>query len=218
MVTYLFDLDGTLVDTCEGIYRGIKFTEKRLKLPSISSESLRQFLGPPLSESFRKYYNLEETAVEEAVTIFREYYGKYGIFECEPYPGIKEMLEKLHEQKIRLFVATSKPTGFAKEILTRFGMDIFFEDIIGSETNGQRNNKVAVIEYIIEKYMGTWVNEDVYMIGDRDQDILAAAKVGIHSIGVLYGYGELEELEKASSEFIIKTSRDLEKLLLRVYR
>ena len=203
----LFDLDGTLIDTGEGIINSIFYCIKEKNLKKISLEEAKLFVGPPLMESFIRVFHLTEEEARECVKTFRIYYSKYGKLECSPYPYIKEVLETLLQRGYRLFVATSKPTVFAEEILLHFDLAKYFSDIVGSNLDNSRSKKVDIINYVIDNY--NLKREDTLMIGDKDSDIFGAQKSGINSLGVLYGYGSLEEIKNACPTLMADNVEDI---------
>ena len=205
MSSVLFYLDGTLVDTSAGIIKGIENVEKILNLTPKPYDLKKSFIGPPLFDSFIKYYNLKDSDAKEAVHLFRNYYSEKGKYECELYPGIYELLFKLKSNKIHTYVATSKPTVFAIDIISHFGMMNLFSDVVGSNLDNSRSKKNEIISYILDKYASR--KEDTIMIGDKQQDIEGARLAGINSIGVTYGFGSLDEII-GSDPFMTASSVD----------
>lgn len=207
----LFDLDGTLNDSKIGITKSVQYALKYFGIDEKNLDSLEKFVGPPLKESFMTYYNFDESTTKLAIEKYREYYTATGIYENTVYPGIKELLEKLQLEGKKLIVATSKPTVFAEKVLKNDGTFKYFEEVIGSNLDGSRSVKSEIISHIISDDIN---KNDVVMIGDRKYDIIGAQEVGIDSIGVLYGYGSREELEKAKPSYIVDSVLSLEKMLL----
>ncbi|QJA09760.1 HAD family hydrolase [Romboutsia sp. CE17] len=207
----LFDLDGTLTDPKEGITKSFQYALKHFGIEE-DLANLEKFIGPPLHDSFRDDYNFSEEEVEEAVTKFREYFAQNGIFENKIFSGVKEVLEYLHSNNKRILLATSKPTIFAEKILKHFEIDKYFEYIGGSNLDGSRSEKNEVINHVLEVCKVSSM-EDVIMIGDRKYDVIGAKKIGVDSIGVLYGYGDLEELQEVNPTYIIKNIEELKNIL-----
>ena len=205
MKNILFDLDGTLTDPALGITNSVMHALKKFNIPLPPRDELYKFIGPPLAESFEKYYGFSDGQV--AVEVYREYFSVKGLFENELYDGIDNLLKTLQEKGHKIFLATSKPEIYAKQILEHFKIDKYFTDAIGSLLNGDRVEKSEVIAYLIKKHNIT----DAIMIGDRCFDIAGAKENGIKSIGVLYGYGTKEELKDA--DFIVSSVTELKKLL-----
>ena len=192
--TLLFDLDGTLVDTGEGILASIAHALAKLgDSDKIDANGMRKFIGPPLKPAFMEYCGYDEERALLAVRLFREHYAEIGKSLCTPYPGMHEALAALSAAGCRLFVATSKPTVFAREILSRWKMDHFFADIVGSNLDNTRSKKHEVIEYILDTH-GITDKENTVMIGDKAQDLIGARQCGLPALGVTYGFGSVEEL------------------------
>lgn len=205
---YLFDLDGTLTDSGMGITNSVKHALKKYGIEEQNMETLKKFIGPPLAESFQKYYGFSEEESRRAIGYYREYYQKDGIFENEVYDGIPELLETLKGAGKTLIVATSKPELFAEQILEHFKLAPYFDCIAGASMDESRVDKAEVIAYALKKY-GTEAKEGMVMIGDREHDIIGAKKNGLDSIGVLFGYGSREELEKAGADHIVETPGEI---------
>lgn len=204
----LFDLDGTLTDSAEGITKCVAHALKDFGIEVQDLSQLRSFVGPPLEHSFAEEYGLSPEQIRQAIARFRERFSTIGKFENRPYDGIIGMLQTLKANGKKLYVATSKPMHFAIEILEHFEMAEYFEDIIGAELNGNRTHKDEVIAYVLQKHdlIG---REDVIMIGDRKYDILGARENHIPAIGVLYGYGNFAELKEAGAEYIAEDIHEL---------
>ena len=207
----LFDLDGTIVRSDLGITKGV---QKSLEHFGIYEEldDLKKFVGPPMVESYTNFYGFSLEQYKEALDVFHDYYRSVGIFECELYEGIEEMLDSLSKE-YKLYVATSKPEREAKRVIEHFGLDKYFTFVGGSDGdfNTKRATKTAVIEYVLEtnKIMDRGF---AIMVGDKSHDIVGAGNAGLKSIGVLYGYGDLEEFEGAN--YIVKNVEDLRDMFL----
>ncbi len=208
----LFDLDGTLTDPKEGIVNSILFALKKLRIHEKNISDLDTFIGPPLRESFVKRYNLTNELADKAMLYYREYFSVKGINENKIYPGVKEMLESLSNHNYKLFVATSKPTIFALEVLRYFKIDSYFSEIIGSNLDNTRTDKTEIISYIISKY-GLKAGSSV-MIGDRKHDIIGAKNNSMKTIAVTYGYGSPEELLSCQPDFILHNCPEIEALFV----
>ena len=209
--TLLFDLDGTLTDSTEGIVRCLEYALERMGFDI--PEDTNKFLGPPLYQSFAEFCGMNEEQVNEAVRIFRERYSTVGLFENRVYEGVPEMLKRLRDGGKRIMVATSKPEVYAVRIFDRFGLSQFFEIVGGANINGTRNDKDEVIEYVLEK-AGISDRSSVLMIGDRRQDVLGAHKTGLKCMGILWGFGSIEELTEAGADFIAETPEKAADMLL----
>lgn len=205
----LFDLDGTLTDSGEGIINCATLALEHLGLPVPSREEMRVFVGPPLDETFRKF-GVPADKTEEAIAVFRSRYTPIGKYENTPYPGIRELLEALTERGYRLYVATSKPEVMARDILEHFALDRYFTRICGATLDGTRVVKEAVIAYLLEQ-SGT--QGDMVMVGDTLYDILGAKAHGIPGIGVSWGYGKVSEMVEAGAAAIADTPQQLLEIL-----
>ncbi len=208
----LFDLDGTVTEPFEGITNCVAYALKHFGIEVEDKSTLRPFIGPPLIESFQEFYGFSKEQAEEATKKYRELYNVEGIFQNELYKGMEELLAFLKEQGKTVVLATSKPDVFANRILSYFKIDQYFDFVAGSEINGGRNTKIAVIQYALDQTGITDVSQAV-MVGDRKFDILGAQHFGMDSVGVLYGHGSREELEQAGATKIVETVSELKNLL-----
>lgn len=209
--TILFDLDGTLTDSGEGIINCAQMTLERFGIPVPPREELRSFVGPPLGDSFLKF-GIPEGQLEEAIRIFRSRYLPIGKFENHPYPGIQTLLEALEAQGHQLCVATSKPEATAIEVLEYFGLSKYFDCICGATFDQSRTSKSDVIAFLLSKY-GTAAPP--VMVGDTPFDVIGAAAHGIPTIGVSWGYGTADALAEAGAVAIADTPQMLLELLNR---
>lgn len=211
--TFLFDLDGTLTDPGIGITNSVMHALKKYGISVDDRRSLYKFIGPPLSESFSRFYGLSDSEAKKAVDYYREYYRVTGIYENTLYDGIPALLQRLKDKGRQLLVATSKPEVFALEVLEHFKIAHYFDVIGGSELDGRRVNKDEVIRYVLNR-SGITDLAGTVMVGDREHDILGAKKTGIDSVGVLFGYGSRDELETAGANYIAETVSGLDDILL----
>lgn len=209
---YLWDLDGTLTDPAEGITKSVQHALEYEGIRVEDRTALYPFIGPPLKETFMERYGFSAARAENAVAHYREYFAVTGIFENQVYPGIPELLERLHSQGRRLILATSKPTVFARRILEHFQLLSCFTAVCGSELDGARTRKTDVIRFALEQ-TGTRP-EDAAMIGDRRYDVEGARACGLAAVGVLYGYGSRQELEEAGADVLAADVPALDRLLL----
>lgn len=208
-----FDLDGTLTDPMTGITRSVQYALKSYGIEEPDLEKLTPFIGPPLKDSFMKYYGFSEEKATEAIGRYREYFAVTGIFENQVYDGIPEMLQNLRDAGKTLLVATSKPEVFAEQILEHFHLRDYFAFVGGASMDEVRVKKEDVIAYVMDT-VGICDRNTAVMIGDREHDILGARKNQMDSIGVLFGYGSREELEEAGADAIAGTVKELESILL----
>lgn len=205
----LFDLDGTLTDSGEGIINCAILALEHFGLPIPSREAMRVFVGPPLQESFIRH-GVPEDRAEEAVAVYRSRYIPIGKYENTPYPGIQELLETLQAHGHRLYVATSKPEGMSIDILEHFDLAKYFTKICGASMDFSRNSKEKVIAYLLET---TGERENMIMVGDTKFDILGAKEHGIPAVGVSWGYGEVADMEAAGAVAIAHSTTELLSLL-----
>lgn len=205
----LFDLDGTLTDSGEGIINCAALALEHFGLPVPSRDEMRVFVGPPLSETFQKF-GVPADKVDEAIAVYRSRYIPIGKFENTPYPGIRELLETLKSHGHNLYVATSKPEGMSIDILEHFDLAKYFTRICGAAMDMSRNSKEAVIAYLL-KECGSDAN--MIMVGDTTFDIIGSSAHGIPCIGVSWGYGKVSDLEEAGAVAIADSTEELLTLL-----
>lgn len=208
--TILFDLDGTLTDSAEGIINCAQLALKYFGLPIPDRADMQFVVGPPLRDSFLRL-GVPEADVEKAIEIYRSRYVPTGMFENAPYPGIFAMLGALKEAGHELYVATSKPEGMATAILEKFHLSGYFDKIYGASLDGSRDTKDTVIAYVLEE-LGP--RENIIMVGDTHYDVLGAAVHGIKTIGVSWGYGKVEDLKAAGAVEIVNSPAQLLKKLI----
>lgn len=206
----LFDLDGTLTDSGEGIINCAKLALERFGLPVPSQEEMRVFVGPPLQETFVKF-GVPKDRTDEAIQVYRSRYIPIGKFENTPYPGIRELLARLKAEGHQLYVATSKPEGMSVEILEHFGLAQYFTKICGATMDTSRSTKEAVIGYLLEQNGRA---DNMVMVGDTAFDVIGAAAHGIPTIGVTWGYGKADDIKKAGAAAIADSPEALLALLL----
>ena len=205
----MFDLDGTLTDSGEGIINSAAYALERFGLPVPDRKTMRQFVGPPLRDTFILFGVPAERA-EEAVAVYRERYLPIGKYENHPYPGVHDLLEKLKSNGHKLYVATSKPEALSIEIMERFGLAKYFDRICGATLDGSRDEKSKVIAYLLAE---TGSSNQATMVGDTAFDVLGAAAHGIPTVGVSWGYGEVSDMEKAGAKAIAHNMDELYTLL-----
>ena len=206
----LFDLDGTLTDPKIGITSSVQYALRALGIEEPSLDKLEPFIGPPLSDSFREFYGLDEKQIETAIAKYRERFNDQGIYENEIYPGIAAMLAALKASGKKLSIASSKPTQFVERILDYFEIRTYFDVIVGSNMDGTRSKKEEVVEEALQQLVPFGMTLDqkkaaVAMVGDRRFDIEGAKEHGITSVGVSFGYAPEGELEQAGADFIVDT-------------
>lgn len=204
MTTHLlFDLDGTLTDSKPGITRTIQHALKQFDIHVDDLNELTRFIGPPLTESFKKFYDFSQQDAELAQEHYRDYYrAKEMYYESVLYPNIINTLKLLKEDGYTLAVATAKPTVFANLVVKKFGLAPYFDFVAGASLDKSRVTKDKVIEHALDQFKGIPIDQFV-MIGDREHDMIGAKTHGLKAIGVLYGYGSEEELKKSGADHVI---------------
>jgi phosphoglycolate phosphatase len=209
----IFDLDGTLSDSREGIFKAYYYTADKLSLDIPPEEKLATLIGPPLQKGFSDVFGLSGDRMDQAVKAFREYYGEKGLFENRMYEGIPELLKDLSRAGACIYVATAKYELYANRVLHYFNILPFFNDIAGADYNGSHANKISLVSGLLQrngiKYPG-----DVIIVGDTRYDIDAASELDIESIGVSYGFSTYEEIEKMDPDYIARDVRELRGLLM----
>ncbi|WPO99898.1 HAD family hydrolase [Pseudomonas sp. HR96] len=188
----LFDLDGTLTDPREGITRSIQYALSKLGIDEPDLVKLEHFIGPPLLEAFMQAYGFDEARAWQAVNFYRERFKVTGLYENEVFEGVIELLDLLQQQGRHLYIATSKPWEFAREIARHFDFARHFKMIYGSELDGTRSNKVELIRHLLAQE-GLDPAETL-MIGDRKHDLIGARLNGLDCVAVGYGFGDRNEL------------------------
>lgn len=209
----LFDFDGTLFDTAPGIYNSMQHVCDHYHLP-YGKDEFRKMIGPSLKESFSTIFHLPESEIYNAIDVYREYYSVSGMYECDPYPGVFEAIEKLRSLGKKILVATSKPELYTKQILERKGFLNLFDFVGGADLGEQkRYEKIHVLEYLLDENKLRGKENNCLMIGDRKYDVNGAHMAGIKCAGILWGFGSRQEFEECGADYIIQTPDELLKLL-----
>lgn len=214
MKVLLFDLDGTLTESGTGIIRSVRYALEKYGITESNEEKLRRFVGPPLVDSFCKYYGFEREQAREAVEVYRERFSKIGIFENELYPGVSDMLETLKKAGFTLVIASSKPEHFVVQILEHFEIGQFFDEVVGSTMDERRTSKDEVIEEALSRIGHAEQKHEVLMIGDTEHDIIGAKAHGMECVAVTYGYGDIEKMKAERPLQLVDTVKELESFLL----
>lgn len=205
----LFDLDGTLTDSAEGITKSVQYALDAYGIHVDDYRDLRCFVGPPLHAQFEKYAGWTPEQSNIAVDKFRERFSTVGIYENHLYPDVENMLIQLRNQGILLGVASSKPEVFVNRVLEYFHIRQYFHVVVGSELDGSREKKHDVIELALLK-MGMSQNRDeVIMVGDRDADVIGAKQSGLTCLGAAYGYGGSVELLTAGADYLVHSVEEM---------
>lgn len=212
--TLLFDLDGTLTDPALGITNSVMYALKKFGIDETDRQKLYKFIGPPLVDSFEKYYGFSKEQSVKAVEYYREYFAPKGIFENSVIDGTINCLKTLKNSGVKMVLATSKPIIFANKILDHFDLAKYFDITVGSNLDGTLGTKGEVVAKALE-LSGVTDLKTAAMIGDRKHDVLGAKENGITPIGVTFGYGSVKELTDAGAEYIINSMDELTKFLLK---
>ena len=216
ITTVLFDFDGTVFDTVEGITKSIQYALRKHGRDA-ELEDLRCFAGPPLVDKFMEVYGVSREKAEQLVTDFRERYVPIGVYESSPFPGIRELLEALHAAGKKTAVATSKPQTLAELLLERAGLRELFDVVVGSGGGVNNDAKWQIVTRAMELCGAR--PENCVLIGDTKYDVEGAKKCGIPCIGVRWGYAAEGELETAGAAAIVETPGEvLRKLSERVLK
>lgn len=208
----LFDLDGTLTDSAVGITNCAVYALEKFGIYPKSREELYPYIGPPLIRSFMNFHGLSLEEAERAVVYYRERYSDVGWRENRVFEGMPELLRQLQENGVRLIVATSNPEVYTQRILEHFDLASYFSLVAGCTLDGHRSEKAEVIAYVRSNYPEITAN-NALMIGDRKYDVEGAHSQGLPALGVLFGYGDREELEAVEADYIAVDVADLKRLL-----
>ncbi len=208
----LFDLDGTLSDSGPGIMHSVRYALAKYGIAGESEEALRRFVGPPMIESYMKFYGFDHEQAVQALAYYREDYLAGAIYMNTPYEGMEETLKDLKAAGKILVVATGKPTPMAEDVLRHFGWEGYFSYIAGATMDESRSEKNEIIDYALDA-LGVSDQAGVLMVGDRDNDVLGAEKAGVDCCGVLWGYGSREELQGAGAKYLIEKPEELARLV-----
>lgn len=219
----LFDLDGTLTESGPGITRSVQYALHQMGIEEPDLQKLEPFVGPPLNLSFRERYGMNEEETGRAIHYFRESYDTKGIYENNVYPGVRELLQQLHEQGSRLAIASSKPEPMVHRVLEHFGIAGYFDVIVGSHVEEELDNKMGADNKLLMvkkalQGLGLSVEQghrkSYAMVGDRSFDMNGAKANHVTAVGVSYGYGSRRELEDAGADFIADTVEELGRILM----
>ncbi len=212
--TIHFDLDGTLTDPAEGITKAVEAALNHYGITVADRAALHKFIGPPLDESFPEFYGFDAARTAEATEVFRAYFDRQGWRENIPYPGVEDMLRDLRAAGKRLLVATSKPEVFALRIMEHFGLARYFDHICGAPMDNQEGAKKAAVIRDALRRAGVEDLSTAVMVGDRRHDIDGARQAGLEAVGVLWGYGDLQELEASHPVHIVESFDGLKRVLI----
>lgn len=217
MKAVLFDLDGTLIDSFEGIAKSAQYALRRFGINEENLENLRPFVGPPLVESFQKWYGLSKEQAIEATDIYRERYRPIGILECSLYPGVEECIRTLKAEGYQIGMASSKPEEFCRRILEHFGLLDLFDDVVGATFDRRIDTKEEVLNEVLRRWSDI-PKDQMCLIGDTMFDLVGAKKIGIDCIAVSYGFGDAKEMLQNGAVAICDRMADLPELIQRLDR
>ncbi len=208
-----FDLDGTLTDPAEGITNSVMYALRHFGIEVTDRRELYPFIGPPLSDSYAKYYGFTAEQSEKGVNLFREYFREKGIFENMPYPGMPELLAELHQLGCKLVVTSSKPQLFVERILDHFDMAKYFHAVCGATMDEKTSRKPIIIRNALDICPEAGADNTI-VVGDHALDVIGAHENGLPACAVLYGYGENGAIEEAKPEYTACSVNDLRMCLM----
>lgn len=209
----LLDFDGTMVDSSKGIFESLIYALKCAGHEEPDGETLRKFIGPPIYDSFKNLFGFEDGQIEYMIKKYREHYSQGGLFKLEVYDGIPELLKKLHENGVKIATASSKPTVFIEKILKHIELYDYIDYIGGTVFDEKGAGKTGILLNALEN-LGCTDKSRAIMIGDRKFDIDGAKGAGIPTIAVLYGFGSEQEFKEHGAEYIVKDTKEAEKIIL----
>ena len=210
----IFDFDGTITDTGEGILKSLQYSFEANGKQAPDLSDLKKFIGPPIHYSYVTFYNIPEEEVPLYITKYRERYRKLGIYECYIYDGMKEAIERLRENGVKIGIASSKPIKLIYDVMDHLGITDLFDAVTGTLfDDSNHSGKTDLVLEAMEK-LGAKNKEKVLMVGDRYFDIDGAAGAGVDSCGVLFGYGNKEEFEEHGATYIVKKAEDIIDIVL----
>ena len=207
----LFDLDGTLTESGPGILNGVRYALAHMGIREEEEQKLWRFIGPPLTDSFTRFYGMSKEDADRALYAYREYYNQTGVYENAPYPGVPEMLRVLSQKNLHMAISSSKPENMVRVVLDHFSMSEYFPVCVCGEDEGPLYTKSGVIAETLRRFaVRDGLTEDevrrtAVMIGDRKHDIEGAKNHGLFSVGVRWGYAPEGELEAAGADLIVET-------------
>lgn len=212
MKAILFDLDGTLIDSSEGITKSTQYALAHYGIIENDLSKFYKFIGPPLVASFKKYYDFPEEQAVEAVAVYRERYNKIGLFECSLYPGVRECIEKLKAQGYLIGMASSKPEVSCRRILEHFGILELFDDVVGATFDGRIDTKEEVLNEVMRRWSDV-PKDEMCLIGDTMFDVEGANQVGIRTVAVNFGFGNVQEMVEAGAVAVCDDMEELPEIV-----
>lgn len=210
--TVLFDFDGTLVDSSEGIFNSLIYAFRADGKEAPDRKVLRKFIGPPIYESFKTLFGYEDDKIDFMIKKYRERYSTEGYLEATFYDGIPELLKELHEKGIKVATASSKPTAFITKMLEVNGLSEYIDYIGGTLFDNKESGKTGIINNALQQ-LGCTDKSKALMVGDRKFDIDGAKGAGIKTVAVLYGFGSREEFSEHGAEYIAENVSDVRRII-----
>jgi phosphoglycolate phosphatase len=211
----LFDLDGTLIDSAEGITKSARYALDHFGIEEPDERQLYRFIGPPILDSLQNLYGFSEEKAKEGVAVYRERYNRIGLYECSLYPGVEACIRTLREQGYRIGMASSKPEESCRKILDHFGILPLFDDVVGATFDGRINSKEQVLNEVFRRW-DDLAREELCLIGDTIFDVRGANAVGIPCIAVTFGFGNLEEMKEAGIVGVCDSMESLPSVLRKI--
>jgi phosphoglycolate phosphatase len=208
----LFDFDGTIVDTSEGIIKSMHYAFEKLELEKLNDFRIKEVIGPPLGEMFKILININnEETITKGIHYFRERYSRDGLRELKLYDNVEDTLSYLHNIGINMFIVTSKPHKFTETIVENLNVKKYFKDISGVGLSGEVKSKADRIGEMVNKY--NLITEETLMVGDMKDDVLAANENKIRTIGMLYGFGKKLDLQIAGCKTFCDKFEELKNII-----
>lgn len=213
-----FDFDGTIADSEQGIVKSIKYFIEKMRLPKLTDDQYRQFIGPALVTSIRDFYpDLADDDVFNALKYYQEYYQSEGIFQLKIYPGILEELSALKAAGYHLHIASAKPEVMINRINDHFELNRYFDGEYGATSDERtRITKTAILEYALKQTGAK--QADSVMIGDRNTDMLGGFENHVKTLGVTYGFGDVPELSAAHASAIVDRPNEIHRGVAQLVR
>lgn len=208
----LFDWDGTVADTRPGIFNSVRYAIGQYGIADRPDDELRYFIGPPLYDGFEHVFGVSPELANELTDTYRVYYRDKGIFECNVYDGVGDLMRELHDAGVKTAVVSSKPKEFLDRLVEHFGLAEHLDAVVGPAMDNHNSNKTVLVNQALKELM--LLPSTVAMIGDRHFDMEGAKAAGVNAVGVLYGYGTEEELCAAGADAVCEQVADLRGFLL----
>lgn len=210
----IFDFDGTVADTGEGVFESVRYAIRMEGLPQPSDKEIRSFIGPPLSESFHSFFpEIDDDRVTQLIIHYRAKYSVDGIYKFKLYDGMESLLERLRSAGVKIAIGSSKPEVFINHILETCGLKKYFDAAVGAQTDSVGNDKADVVAEAIKRLSKLGASKPL-MVGDRKYDIIGAHKCGLPCAGVTFGYGGVGEFEEYGADYIVNVCEEIDKIVI----